>query len=92
MLPVLVIVGMSKGKTMRISDSELYGCKNCRVFDPENQMSTRQNLERDPNYYDDAYIVMVCTGRTFYGRPVYVDLLLCDRHAGAERKEDSKRQ
>lgn len=70
---------------MRFSDRELYKCKDCRVFDPDNQPSTKRALERNPHVYDNKLIVIVRTGRNLFGMPVMVQMMLCSKHEKAER-------
>jgi hypothetical protein len=62
------------------TDRELYTCRECRIWDPDNQPSVARELERNPNAYKDRWFAWVKTPNFAYGQQLYVELVLCKEH------------
>jgi hypothetical protein len=71
-------------KIVRPTDKELMHCRDCFVWDPDNQPSVQRQLERDPDAYADRLLVTVQNGMFFdtgaFQIPLSTDLLLCTQH------------
>lgn len=65
---------------------EVLHCRDCHVWDPENQPSVLRQLQQDPHCYDNRVIACLPNGMSLSlpmggSVPLHTDFVLCDKHA-----------
>lgn len=69
---------------LHATDAELIRCRDCRVWDPENQPSVMAKLRDNPDAYANRQFMLVKNGMYLTGPfgqiPLHTELILCEAH------------
>lgn len=66
-------------------DQQILHCKDCRVWDPENQPSVLRAFELNPDAFRNRRLLMVDSGMKLtlspgFTIPIFTEMLLCEKH------------